>query len=142
MAQVDDIRKPGLYQALLKKDPRPIFDVIERDIDRCYPDHIMFNDPNGQGQHNLRDVLQAYAHYNPEVEYCQGMGFLVGMMLMHMQAEDSFWLLAATVENYAQGFFDEQLSQIKIDGHAFGMLLKQKNKKVWKKMVLHHRPPL
>jgi hypothetical protein len=135
LANVSRFKTPGLYQVLLHKEPRPIFEVIERDIDRCYPDHIMFNNPNGQGQTNLRNVLQAYAHYNPEVEYCQGMGFLVGMMLMHMPAEESFWLLVATIEGYAKGFFDQTLSQIKISATVFDMLLKKKNRKVWKKMV-------
>lgn len=54
---------------------------------------------------------------------------------MHMQAEDSFWLLVATIENYAQDFYNPSLSQIKIDAQVFDILLKKKLPKIWKKMV-------
>lgn len=64
-----------------------IYDVIERDIARSYPDHTQFKDENGQGQRDLRDVLKAYSQYNPQVGYCQGMGRLAGCMLMHMPVE-------------------------------------------------------
>lgn len=36
---------------------------------------------------DLSNILHAYAHYNPDVGYCQGMGRLVGMMLMQLPAE-------------------------------------------------------
>lgn len=35
-------------------------------------------------QMDLRLVLRAYALYNPELGYCQGMGMLVGLLLMRM----------------------------------------------------------
>ncbi len=31
---------------------------------------------------------QAYAVYNPNVGYCQGMGFITGLLLMYMEEED------------------------------------------------------
>lgn len=134
---MDTYREEGLYQDLLSRPPRPIFDVIERDINRCYPDHVMFNDESGAGQKHLREILQAYAHYNPDVEYCQGMGFLVGMMLMHIpQPEDAFWLLVATIQTHAKYLFAPTLSQVKIDSAVFAILLRQKNRRVSRKMVL------
>jgi uncharacterized protein VirK/YbjX len=79
--------KKGQFQQLLNKPHIPIYDVIERDITRCYPDHSQFVDANGQGQRDLRAVLTAYAQYNKQLEYCQGMGRLAGLMLMHMAVE-------------------------------------------------------
>ena len=35
----------------------------------------------------LRQVLRAYALYNPTVGYCQGMGMIVGLILMYMPPE-------------------------------------------------------
>jgi hypothetical protein len=70
------IRKPKLFQTLCEKPPLPIYDVIERDIDRCYPDHFFFRQKGSQGQIDLFKILKAYAHYNPAVGYCQGMGRL------------------------------------------------------------------
>jgi hypothetical protein len=66
--------------------------------------------------------LKAYAHYNQAVGYCQGMGRLVGMMLMQMPAEDTFWLLVATIEEYMVGYFTPTLSQVRIDSIVFEQL--------------------
>ena len=38
-------------------------------------------------QNNLRNVLRAYAKFNPELGYCQGMGMIVGLLLMIMKPE-------------------------------------------------------
>ena len=47
----------------------------------------MFFDEDGGGQKNLRRILQAYALHNPELGYCQGMGMIVGILLMRMTTE-------------------------------------------------------
>ncbi|CAJ0768164.1 18060_t:CDS:10, partial [Entrophospora sp. SA101] len=80
MASADKFRKPGYYDELRKRPAIPIYDIIEIDIHRCYPDHIQFR----KETEDLHDVLKAYAHYNPSIGYCQGMGRLAGMMLMQM----------------------------------------------------------
>jgi hypothetical protein len=51
----------------------------------------MFAAADGDGQKNIRTVLQAYAVYNPELGYCQGMGMLVGLLLMRMPPEVVFF---------------------------------------------------
>ncbi|KAF9584839.1 hypothetical protein BGW38_004975, partial [Lunasporangiospora selenospora] len=127
LAKADIYRKPGLFEELQKRGPLPIHDVIERDIHRCYPDHIHFRDGMGTGQQDLHAVLRAYAHYKPEVGYCQGMGRLVGMMLMQMPVEDAFWLLVATIEGYMQDYYTPTLRQLKIDAQVFERLLKDQD---------------
>jgi hypothetical protein len=54
--------------------------------------------------------------FNPEVGYCQGMGFLASMLLMSMDDEDAFWTLAALVtkSKYLHGFFTPGLPKIKV----------------------------
>ncbi|PKC02939.1 hypothetical protein RhiirA5_363685 [Rhizophagus irregularis] len=123
MACADRYRKPGVFDDLRNRERLPIYDDIERDINRCYPDHIHFLGESSFGQDDLHNVLKAYAHYNQAVGYCQGMGRLVGMMLMQMPAEDSFWLLVATIEEYMVGYFTPTLSQVKIDSIVFEKLL-------------------
>jgi TBC1 domain family member 10 len=49
----------------------------------------MFADPDGDGQKNIRKILQAYALHNPSLGYCQGMGMIVGLLLMRMLPEVS-----------------------------------------------------
>ncbi|RUS15653.1 rab-GTPase-TBC domain-containing protein [Endogone sp. FLAS-F59071] len=137
-----EFRKNGVYEELLKREPLPIFDAIERDIHRCYPDHVMFREESSQGQIDLSNVLKAYAHYNPSVGYCQGMGRLVGCMLMQMPAEDSFWLLVATVEKYMGGYFIPSLSQLRIDGVVFDQLLRDHEPKLAQHMMDNGVSPL
>ncbi|CAG8681576.1 6194_t:CDS:2, partial [Dentiscutata heterogama] len=114
---------------LRNKEKLPIYDDIEKDIDRCYPDHIHFRE-KGFGQEDLFNILKAYAHYDTVVGYCQGMGRLVGMMLMQMPAEDTFWLLVATIEEYMGGYFAPDLPQIKVDSRIFDLLLYEHDPKL------------
>ncbi|KAK3845782.1 MAG: rab-GTPase-TBC domain-containing protein [Linnemannia gamsii] len=128
LAKADLYRRPGMFEQLLKKGPLPIHEVIERDIHRCYPDHVHFRDGmGGTGQQDLHSILKAYAHYNPGVGYCQGMGRLVGMMLMQMPVEDAFWLLVATIEGYMQDYYTPTLRQLRIDAQVFERLLRDQD---------------
>ncbi|KAF9930796.1 hypothetical protein FBU30_011245 [Linnemannia zychae] len=126
LANVDHYREPGLFQNLLTRGHLPIHDVIARDVHRCYPDHVHFRDGmGGTGQEDLHSILKAYAHYKPSVGYCQGMGRLVGMMLMQMPVEEAFWLLVATLEGgYLNDYFTPTLRQLRIDALVFERLLK------------------
>jgi hypothetical protein len=57
---------------------------IDKDLGRTYPSHPLFNVESGQGitgQKALRNVLQAYAGFNPEVGYCQSMNYICGFLL-------------------------------------------------------------
>ncbi|KAF9903011.1 hypothetical protein EC991_004307 [Linnemannia zychae] len=126
LANVDHYREQGLFQELLSRGHLPIHDVIARDVHRCYPDHVHFRDGmGGTGQEDLHSILKAYAHYKPSVGYCQGMGRLVGMMLMQMPVEEAFWLLVATLEGgYLNDYFTPTLRQLRIDAVVFERLLK------------------
>ncbi|CAO3638487.1 unnamed protein product [Mucor hiemalis] len=130
LAGSNDYRKQGQFNALVSKQPTKIYEVIEKDIARCYPDHTQFMDKNGQGQKDIGCVLKAYSQYNSQLEYCQGMGRLAGLMLMQMTLEDSFWLLVATIDRYMNGYFTPTLSQLRIDAYIIGQLLKDHNPKL------------
>ncbi|RKP35149.1 rab-GTPase-TBC domain-containing protein, partial [Dimargaris cristalligena] len=142
-AEEAKIRQSGFYEDLLNRERIPIFDVIERDIPRCYPDHQLFCDNQSEGQRQLFDILKAYAHYNPEVGYCQGMGRLVGVFLMqHMSAEDSFWLLAATIRQYLPQYYVPTLTQVRIDSAVFEKLLQEHNRKLANHFAVNDITPL
>ncbi|KAH8551518.1 rab-GTPase-TBC domain-containing protein [Umbelopsis sp. PMI_123] len=125
-----EYQKHGLYQTLLQGAKSSVLQVIEQDVARCYPNHIHFMRPDGEGQNDLRNVLSAYAQYNPDLGYCQGMHCLAGCMLMQMPAEDAFWLLVATVDRYLKGYFDPSLSQIRIDTVVIGELIREHQPKL------------
>lgn len=51
-----------------------------------------WNHEKGQGM--LFNILLAYANYDSQVGYVQGMNYIAAMLLMHIQEEESvFWCL-------------------------------------------------
>ncbi|ORX68535.1 TBC-domain-containing protein, partial [Linderina pennispora] len=121
------LEKPHHYAALLAMGDLPIYDVIERDVPRCYPDHVMFADADGAGQRQLRRILRAYAHHNAKVGYCQGMGRLVGLFLIvGMSEERAFWALAATISNYIPRYYEPDLGGLRIHTAVFESLLRER----------------
>ncbi|KAI9349142.1 rab-GTPase-TBC domain-containing protein [Obelidium mucronatum] len=110
-----------------------IFEVIERDVARCYPHHIMFIDKDGYGINNLRGILRSYALYNPILGYTQGMGFIVGMLLMQiMSPEQVFWSLVSMLNGICKGFFESDLKRVRMDAKVFDMLVKNMDSKLAK----------
>ncbi len=78
--------------------PQQTVDEIERDIDRTFPRHVMFIENEGIGQQSLRRLLQWYAVLDPEVGYCQGMGFLAGLFLQYMPEDKAFYCLYSVLQ--------------------------------------------
>ncbi|THH05281.1 hypothetical protein EW145_g4915 [Phellinidium pouzarii] len=75
------------------KETSPHEKAILRDLGRTFPHHDYFTDGQGIGQGNLFNVLKAYSLYDPEVGYCQGLPFIVAILLLNMPDEEAFCLL-------------------------------------------------
>lgn len=58
-------------------------DVIMLDVQRSAHNMPAIN------SNMLTQVLKTYAFYNPEIEYCQGMNFIVGFLLMVFNDEET-----------------------------------------------------
>ncbi|ORZ25044.1 rab-GTPase-TBC domain-domain-containing protein [Absidia repens] len=71
---------------------------IDLDIPRTMHGHIMFRQRYGSGQCALFNVLRAFAGYDEEVGYCQGMANVVAMLLMYCEDEKAFLLLVHMFE--------------------------------------------
>ncbi|KAJ1558987.1 hypothetical protein HK405_012452, partial [Cladochytrium tenue] len=144
MTGADKMKQKGVYQNLLAGNHIPAFNAIEKDISRCFPEHALFHEPNGEGQSNLRNVLRAYAVFNPEVGYCQGMGMIAGTMLMYMPPEDAFWLLAAVLGSpkYLLGHHEVSLARLRADAVVFSELLGTKSRKLAKHLAVNEVQPL
>ncbi|CAF4183124.1 unnamed protein product [Rotaria socialis] len=107
--------RPLLWQCLTKvetsnaklkyiqliKMASPCEKVIQRDITRTYPEHELFKEKHGLGQESLFNVIKAYSLYDREVGYCQGIGFIVGLLLMHMPEEEAFAVLVSIMQDYS-----------------------------------------
>lgn len=103
-----------IFNTLLEQDCSEDFErVILKDLPRTLPQHIMFQE-GGHGRESLHKILKAYSLYNPSVGYCQGMGFLVGMFLIYMPAEDAFFMLVQVMDKLSlSGIFAEGLKGVK-----------------------------
>ncbi|KAI0213674.1 Rab-GAP TBC domain-containing protein [Lamellibrachia satsuma] len=74
--------------------------VIRRDITRTYPEHEFFKEKDGLGQESLFNVMKAYSLHDREVGYCQGCGFITGLLLMQMPEEETFAVLVKIMMEY------------------------------------------
>lgn len=96
-------QNPGVYRQLVNRPNAPCPDAILRDIGRTFPKHAMFASSDSMGQNALTNVLHAYSLYDPQVGYCQGMGFVTALWLSYMPEEQCFWHLVSclTTKPYA-----------------------------------------
>ena len=77
----------------LSSESSPYEKAIHKDVGRSYPGVDMFRDPDGEGQKMLMKVLSAFSLWDQEIGYCQGLGFVVGPLLMHMGDKEAFCIL-------------------------------------------------
>lgn len=71
------------YRLLLTKETK-CENVIQRDINRTFPANAVFKEIGGSGQDSLFKVCKAYAVYDNEVGYCQGLTFIAASLLLHV----------------------------------------------------------
>lgn len=63
------------------------------DLGRTFPSHPFYRDSLGSGQLSLYNLLKAYSLLDPQVGYCQGLSFVSGVLLLHMDEEQAFGLM-------------------------------------------------
>lgn len=131
-----DARNAGYqYDQILaraKQVPPPDADVIERDLYRTFPTNSNFDNEEGIGA--LRNVLLAYSTRNAAVGYCQSMNFLVAIFLLHMNEEETFWTLAAIVEQLTPEYYSKNMRGMHVDQRVFRSLVAEYLPKVSAKL--------
>ncbi|ORY08450.1 rab-GTPase-TBC domain-domain-containing protein [Clohesyomyces aquaticus] len=104
----------------------PHENIINKDLGRSFPGVEMFRDPEGEGQKMLGRVLKCFSLYDHKVGYCQGLGFLVGPLLMQMGDKEAFCVLVRLMEDYdLRSCFLPDLSGLHLRIFQFQSLLKQ-----------------
>lgn len=85
-------------------------EVIVLDVQRSV--HNM----QGVDPQELTNVLKTYAYFNQEIEYCQGMNFIVGFLLMVFRDEElAFKALNELVERFNMAdLFNSDLPRLKL----------------------------
>lgn len=126
-------RRAGLFEQLCKtsqgakgkKGKEEAYEAIEKDLHRTLPDHKLFIGENATGTADLEGILKSYVHFNPLLGYTQGMGLLAGFGMIHMPAEDAFWLMCAVLRDpQIEGYYTTGMKQLHVDSVVFGNLLK------------------
>jgi ecotropic viral integration site 5 protein len=74
-----------VYTNVLLATASPQEKLIRKDIARTFPKQDYFRIREGStGQEGLFNVCKAYSLYDPEVNYMQGMAFIVGPLLLNV----------------------------------------------------------
>ncbi|KAG9271971.1 TBC1 domain family member 10B-like [Astyanax mexicanus] len=108
-----------------------LFRQIALDLQRSFPTHrsLMGDSPEAiEGQAKLFRVLTAYAKFNPQIGYCQGMSYIAAVFLMLLGEEEAFWALVVLLEKpkYLSELFDSSLKKIQHQALVFQQLLKHR----------------
>eukprot|EP00775_Hariotina_reticulata_P009878 gene9878-10036_t len=124
---------PGHYEAcLVAGHDKPAVKQIELDLPRTFPRHAWLASLEGQAA--LRSVLTAYVGHNNDVGYCQGMNFLVGLLLLAVDRDclRAFWLMVVLLEKVLYpGTYAPNLDGCHVEMGCLGQLLRQKQPKLW-----------
>jgi len=87
--------------------------MIVKDVSRTLSDLGLFTEDLSAGNNRLYNVLKAYANYDNEVSYVQGMNYIAGIMLYYIPDEEQvFWCLVNLMQSerwqwrfiYTEGF--------------------------------------
>nr|POF15382.1 evi5-like protein [Quercus suber] len=104
----------------------PYEGIINKDVGRSFPGVELFRDAEGEGQRMLGRVLKCFSLHDKDIGYCQGLGFLVGPLLMNMGEKEAFCVLVRLMDHYAlRPSFLPSLSGLHMRIYQFSNLLKQ-----------------
>lgn len=142
-------KNKGIYDKLLikmddllksKTKALPDLEIIERDLNRTFPDNIHFQKETFQTDDppmikSLRRVLVAFSLYNPKIGYCQSMNFLAGLLLLFMDEERAFWMLVIITSRYLPGVHNVNLEGVNVDQGVLMLCVKEYLPEIWQYMV-------
>ncbi|KAJ2704210.1 hypothetical protein FB645_003445 [Coemansia sp. IMI 203386] len=112
--------------AQLVQEPSPHERVIRRDLPRTFPRIPVFKREGDEGQQRLFRILKAYSLYDAEVGYCQGLGFIIGPLIMSMDECQAFCVLVRLMETYdLRGMFTEDMAGLHLRLYQFAMLAQE-----------------
>eukprot|EP00826_Nyctotherus_ovalis_P043074 TRINITY_DN4505_c0_g1_i9.p1 TRINITY_DN4505_c0_g1~~TRINITY_DN4505_c0_g1_i9.p1 ORF type:complete len:206 (-),score=46.93 TRINITY_DN4505_c0_g1_i9:42-659(-) len=86
----------------------------------------------------MENVLLAYAKYDTQVGYVQGMNFVVAALLYHCSEEIAFWLFVTLLEDYEiRDVYLTGLPGLYRHTHVIGSLLKRNFKELTEHLSAH-----
>ncbi|EPQ29394.1 uncharacterized protein PFL1_03149 [Pseudozyma flocculosa PF-1] len=144
-------RRAGLFEQLCKTSLAPkgkkgkeaLYDAIDKDLDRSFPDHRLFMGESATGKADLEAILKSYVHFNPVIGYTQGMGLLAGLAMIHMAPEDAFWLVCAALRDpHMEGYYTPAMKQLHVDSVVLSNLLSTMDPELSQRFAAHGIEPI
>jgi hypothetical protein len=99
---------------------------IERDVRRSLPKHPAYQGDASEAVASLRRVLVCYAARNPQLGYAQSMNIVVALLLLYMDEESAFWLLAVLCERLVPDYYSTALIGSIVDQQILADLVAQR----------------
>lgn len=125
MAESSSPTLESLYDSLAA-EWTPFVKIIGRDLNRTFPEIKMFREKGGYGQMKLGRVLRAYAAYDIQVGYCQGLTFLAGPLLLHMDDRSAFCTMIQLMEDYElRSMFTADMAGLQLRMYQFESLFSE-----------------
>eukprot|EP00035_Acanthoeca_spectabilis_P010911 m.192671 g.192671 ORF g.192671 m.192671 type:complete len:1403 (-) comp15170_c0_seq2:34-4242(-) len=109
---IDLVVQPAIY-----------WHAIKIDLERTFPTNPYYRE-GGKGLRALFQVMKAYSNYDTTVGYCQGMGFIAGLLLNQLTEEKAFHLLLSVM--YRHRFrhqYAHDMADLKVQLYQFNRLL-------------------
>ncbi|CAI2366573.1 unnamed protein product [Moneuplotes crassus] len=88
------------FRIIKVKGEKKEIDTIFKDVTRTFSKHSFFEEKYGFGQKTLFNVLKAISLVHKDTGYIQGMNSIVGILLMYMNEENSFWTMLSLLIKY------------------------------------------
>eukprot|EP00873_Tetraselmis_striata_P007410 jgi/Tetstr1/427674/TSEL_017799.t1 len=104
--------------------PADVKEAIFKDVSRSFPTHEFFRDK--ANQQALYRLLRAYAAYDPEIGYCQGMNFVAGAVLLYLAPGESDAFAAMVVlmqERGLRGHYTHDMRMLQVRLWQMGQLM-------------------
>lgn len=113
----------SLYNSLVT-EWTPSVKIIGRDLNRTFPGISLFREKDGDGQRMLGRVMRAYSAYDIQVGYCQGLTFLAGPLLLHMDDKSAFCILVKLMEDFdLRSMFTADMAGLHLRVYQFERLI-------------------
>ncbi len=113
---------------------------IERDVRRSLPKHPAYQGDASDAVASLRRVLVCYAARNPALGYAQSMNIVVALLLLYMDEESAFWLLAVLCERLVPDYYTTALIGSIVDQQILADLVAQRLPTVHARFAELHVP--
>lgn len=125
----------GTYAGYLQMDPTEAYEMIDRDLNRTFPQISFF--AREEFASSLKRILYAYSQMDRALGYSQGMAFIAAMFLLYFDEETSFWAFHSVMTNDVTrqiDFFKGDKPMIMRASNMFEQLVKEDYNEVWKNL--------